>query len=67
MKTYESKRQLADRYGISVSTVENLLRRIRDLIGDRYPRDAVTHCGLGSDRNYHILQGGLRKWTKRRM
>lgn len=45
MKTYESKRQLADRYGISVSTVENLLRRIRDLIGDRYPRDAVTHCG----------------------
>jgi transposase len=26
MKTYESKRQLAERYGISVSTVENLRR-----------------------------------------
>lgn len=45
MKTYESKRQLASRYGISISTVESLLRRIRDLIGVRYPRDAVTHCG----------------------
>lgn len=45
MKTYESKRQLAARYGISVSTVDSLLRRIRDLIGVRYPRDAVTHCG----------------------
>ena len=45
MKTYESKRQLASRYGISISTVDNLIRRIRDLIGVRYPRDAVTHCG----------------------
>lgn len=45
MKTYESKRQLAARYGISISTVESLIRRIRSLIGVRYPRDAVTHCG----------------------
>lgn len=45
MKTYESKRQLAARYGISISTVESLLRRIRNLIGVRYPRDAVTRCG----------------------
>lgn len=30
MKTYESKRQLAARYGISASTVDGLLRRISE-------------------------------------
>lgn len=42
---YLKKRDYADEYQISVSTVDSRIRKIRRLIGTRYPRDAIVHTG----------------------
>ena len=42
---YLSKRQLVDQYSISLRTVDKAVNRIRDLIGVRYPSNAVTRYG----------------------
>lgn len=38
MRTYETRKQLSDRFSISLSTVDDRLRKIRKLIPDRYPK-----------------------------
>lgn len=42
---YLSKKQLVDQYSISLRTVDKAVNRIRDLIGVRYPTNAVTRYG----------------------
>lgn len=42
---YLKKSQLEERYNISIGTVNNRVRFIRDRIGKRYPKDAVIDCG----------------------
>lgn len=45
MTQYLRKSQLADQYSISLRTVDKAVNRIRDLIGVRYPTNAVTRYG----------------------
>jgi hypothetical protein len=43
-KKFRRKKYLADTYGISVRTVDRKIEWIRKH-PDRYPADAVIHCG----------------------
>lgn len=39
---YESRTQLANRYSVSLSTVDNRQRRIKQLVGKRYPKNSFV-------------------------
>lgn len=47
LHTYESRKQLAERYSISLSTVDNRQRKIKQLKGKRYPENTfIDNDGL---------------------
>lgn len=45
LHTYETRAQLAKRYSVSVSTVDNRQRQIKQLIGKRYPPESFLDNG----------------------
>ena len=45
LHTYETRAQLAKRYSVSVSTVDNRQLQIRRLVGKRYPQDSFLDNG----------------------
>lgn len=45
LHTYETRAQLAKRYSVSVSTVDNRQRRIKQLVGKRYPENSFLDNG----------------------
>lgn len=45
LHTYETRAQLAKRYSVSVSTVDNRQKEIKKLIGKRYPPEAFLDNG----------------------
>ena len=48
LHTYETRAQLAKRYSVSVSTVDNRQRQIKQLIGKRYPPESFLDNGGNS-------------------
>jgi 3'-phosphoadenosine 5'-phosphosulfate sulfotransferase (PAPS reductase)/FAD synthetase len=48
LHTYETRAQLAKRYSVSVSTVDNRQRQIKQLIGKRYPPESLLDNGGNS-------------------
>lgn len=40
MITYETRKQLSSRFSISLSTTDDRLKRIRKLVGKRYPKNS---------------------------
>ena len=45
MYTYENRKQLSDRFSISLSTVDDRLRKIRKLVPDIYPKASFIDNG----------------------
>lgn len=43
--TYETRKQLSQRYAVSISTVDNRQKEIKKLIGKRYPAESFLDNG----------------------